>query len=81
MTADDGIARLDLARAKQRAHRNESNRAEPLELPPPNAPMAVARHLSPTCSSRTASRDTSVTQQGCASCYNWLATRIEKIAP
>ena len=49
MTADDGIARLDLARAKQRAHRNESNRAEPLELPPPNAPMAVARQFVRQC--------------------------------
>ena len=50
MTADDGIARLDLARAKQRAHRNEFNRAEPLNnLPPPNAPMAVARKFVPQC--------------------------------
>ena len=48
MTADDGIARLDKARAKQRA-RKQSKAAKPLKLPPPNAPMAVARQFVRRC--------------------------------
>ena len=48
MTADDGIARLDMARAKQRA-RKRSNAAKPLELPSPNAPMTVARQFVRRC--------------------------------